>query len=273
MNRQYIRDNQVVERYLQGRLTADEKAAFEEAYLGDAELVQELKTADLLRRGLEAHDAAQRGEQRPSAAARSAAAPRYALAASLVAGIALASRPIFSSRTASCAARSRRPRGSCRSLPCAAAIRTASRRPRRTTGPCCCSIRGSRPTTATVPRLSAAATPRHRVVQRRRPHAIVRRPARSRHAEPPSDARRLRSRPRRPHARLARATRLRRPRRHRLHRHRPPLGALPHAPTLPAPRCALCVRRTLRTHGEITAALAAENYQTGAQSRLKDKKE
>ncbi len=89
MNRQYIRDNQVVERYLQGRLTADEQAAFEEAYLGDAELLQELKTADLLRRGLEAHDAAQRGEQRPSAAARSAAAPRYALAASLVAGIAL----------------------------------------------------------------------------------------------------------------------------------------------------------------------------------------
>ncbi len=89
MNRQYIRDNQVVERYLQGRLTADEQAAFEEAYLGDSELLQELKTADLLRRGLEAHDAAQRREQRPSAAARSAAAPRYALAASLVAGIAL----------------------------------------------------------------------------------------------------------------------------------------------------------------------------------------
>jgi hypothetical protein len=89
MNRQYIRDNQIVERYLQGRLTADEKAAFEEAYLGDADLLQELKTADLLRRGLEAHDAAQRREQRPSAAARSAAAPRYALAASLVAGIAL----------------------------------------------------------------------------------------------------------------------------------------------------------------------------------------
>ncbi len=89
MNRQYIRDNQVVERYLQGRLTPDETAAFEEAYLGDPDLLQELKTADLLRRGLEAHDAAQRAEQRPSAAARGAAAPRYALAASLVAGIAL----------------------------------------------------------------------------------------------------------------------------------------------------------------------------------------
>jgi hypothetical protein len=90
MNRQYIRDNQVVERYLQGRLTADEETAFEEAYLGDPELFQELKAADLLRRGLAAHDAAQQREQRPSAPARSAAAPRYALAASLVAGIALA---------------------------------------------------------------------------------------------------------------------------------------------------------------------------------------
>ncbi len=92
MNRQYIRDNQVVERYLQGRLTADEQAAFEEAYLSDAELLQELKTADLLRRGLQAHDAADRGKQAPSAVARApTAAPRYALAASLVAGIALVS--------------------------------------------------------------------------------------------------------------------------------------------------------------------------------------
>ena len=91
MNRQYIRDNQVVERYLQGRLTADEQTAFEEAYLGDAELLQELKTADLLRRGLEAHDVANRSTHRPSAVARGGGAPRYALAASLVAGIALAS--------------------------------------------------------------------------------------------------------------------------------------------------------------------------------------
>ena len=90
MNRQYIRDNQVVERYLQGRLTADEEVAFEEAYLGDPELFQELKAADLLRRGLAGHDTAQPADKRPSAAPRPAAAPRYALAASLVAGIALA---------------------------------------------------------------------------------------------------------------------------------------------------------------------------------------
>lgn len=91
MDRQYIRDNQVIERYLQGRLTADEETAFEEAYIGDPDLFQELKTADLLRRGLELHDSDGGSEQRPSSTARGANAPRYALAASLVAGIAVAS--------------------------------------------------------------------------------------------------------------------------------------------------------------------------------------
>ena len=38
MDRQYIRDHQVIERYLSGALTADEEQAFEEAYLGDAEI-------------------------------------------------------------------------------------------------------------------------------------------------------------------------------------------------------------------------------------------
>src|SRR5688572_6448651 len=91
MDRQYISDNQVIERYLQGRLTADEENAFEEAYIVDPALFRELEAAALLRRGLELHDADRSGEQRPSVTARGAAAPRYALAASLVAGIALAS--------------------------------------------------------------------------------------------------------------------------------------------------------------------------------------
>ena len=88
MDRQYISDNQVIERYLQGRLTADEENAFEEAYVCDPALFRELEAAALLRRGLELHDTDRSGEQRPRATAR---APRYALAASLVAGIALAS--------------------------------------------------------------------------------------------------------------------------------------------------------------------------------------
>jgi len=91
MDRQYIRDNQIVERYLQGRLTADEETAFEEAYIGDPDLFQELKTADSLRRGLELHEADSSDPQRTSSTSRGAAAPRYALAASLVAGVALAS--------------------------------------------------------------------------------------------------------------------------------------------------------------------------------------
>src|SRR5688572_20357326 len=90
MDRQYIRDNQVIERYLQGRLTADEESAFEEAYIGDPALFQDLKAAELLRRGLELHEADATGEQLPSAGARSANAPRYALAASLVAAVGLA---------------------------------------------------------------------------------------------------------------------------------------------------------------------------------------
>jgi hypothetical protein len=91
MDRQYIRDTQVIERYLQRRLTADEEAAFEEAYLGDPELLKELETAELLQRGVKALGTPPRGEQRETSVARSGVgSPRYALAASLVAGIALA---------------------------------------------------------------------------------------------------------------------------------------------------------------------------------------
>jgi hypothetical protein len=92
MDRQYIRDTQVIERYLQGRLTAAEESAFEEAYLGDAELLKELETAELLQRGLKALEPAPGNEQPHYGSARTAAgSPRYALAASLVAGIALTS--------------------------------------------------------------------------------------------------------------------------------------------------------------------------------------
>jgi len=91
MDRQYIRDTQIIERYLQRRLTADEEAAFEEAYLGDPELLKELQTAELLQRGLKELATPTRSEQRETTVARSGmGSPRYALAASLVAGIALA---------------------------------------------------------------------------------------------------------------------------------------------------------------------------------------
>ena len=45
MDHQYIQDNQLVERYLQDKLSEEEKAAFEEHYLSDAEtLAQQLPT-------------------------------------------------------------------------------------------------------------------------------------------------------------------------------------------------------------------------------------
>ena len=65
MDRQYIRDHAVIERYLSGTLTADEEQAFEEAYLGDAELLDEVQAAERLREGIKELDSAGRLE-RPS---------------------------------------------------------------------------------------------------------------------------------------------------------------------------------------------------------------
>ncbi len=52
MDRQYIREHQVIERYLRGTLTPDEEQAFEEAYLGDPELLDEIELAERLRDGV-----------------------------------------------------------------------------------------------------------------------------------------------------------------------------------------------------------------------------
>jgi hypothetical protein len=93
MDRQYIRDAQVIERYLQGKLSGAEEEAFEEAYLADSELLAELKAADRLREGLQDFYATERP---PQAAPRSGwrelvASTRYGIAASLVAAAALTS--------------------------------------------------------------------------------------------------------------------------------------------------------------------------------------
>jgi hypothetical protein len=107
MDRRQIRDEQVIERYLGGTLTAAEEQAFEEAYLADPELLEELELAERLRAGLkEAGVAGTAGGAGFTAGAAAAAAyragprarwqalvasPRYGLAASLVAFVALAS--------------------------------------------------------------------------------------------------------------------------------------------------------------------------------------
>lgn len=52
MDKETVRDRQIVERYLQGRLGADEERAFEEAYLSDPELLDELVLTEKLKAGL-----------------------------------------------------------------------------------------------------------------------------------------------------------------------------------------------------------------------------
>jgi hypothetical protein len=86
MDRQYIHDHQVIERYLNGTLAADEEQAFEEAYLEDAELLDELKAAERLREGLKGLDAGGRlgPAGAPAAWRRTFTSPQYAAAASVL---------------------------------------------------------------------------------------------------------------------------------------------------------------------------------------------
>jgi hypothetical protein len=93
MDRQHIRDNQVIERYLQGRLSAADEQAFEEAYMADAELLEEVQLAERLREGFKNLPEEDRAP-RPAPRARwldLAGSPRYGIAASLVAAAALLS--------------------------------------------------------------------------------------------------------------------------------------------------------------------------------------
>jgi len=94
MDRQQIRENQIVERYLNGTLSSAEEQAFEEAYLADPELEQELDLAERLRTAFkdfhEAGSAPRTAPPRPRWL-DVVSSPRYALAASLVAAVALVS--------------------------------------------------------------------------------------------------------------------------------------------------------------------------------------
>jgi hypothetical protein len=88
MDRQYIRDQQVIERYLAGTLAPEEEAAFEEAYLGDTALLEELQAAERLKEALRGR-AAVPGGAAGQARRRWLGSPAYAVAASWVAGVAL----------------------------------------------------------------------------------------------------------------------------------------------------------------------------------------
>jgi hypothetical protein len=91
MNRQYIRDHDVIERYLSRTLTAEEEQEFEEAYLGDSDIMDELEAAERLRDGIkELGEAGRLARARPRPQwQRVLASPRYAAAASLLLAVSL----------------------------------------------------------------------------------------------------------------------------------------------------------------------------------------
>ena len=91
MDRRYIRDHQVIERYLKGTLTADEERAFEELYLGDPDLLDEIELVERLGRGLKdvgATGGIQRSQRRAWLSAP--LSKQWAAAASLLVVVSLA---------------------------------------------------------------------------------------------------------------------------------------------------------------------------------------
>src|SRR5262245_23426824 len=98
MDRRQIRDEQVIERYLKGALTAAEEQEFEEAYLADPQLLEELELAERLRDGLKESSRTGVAVGRASPRRRwrdVVASPRYGIAASLVAAAALVSTAVL----------------------------------------------------------------------------------------------------------------------------------------------------------------------------------
>ena len=75
-----------MERYLTGALTAEEEQGFEEAYLEDPELLDELQAAERLRAGIKDLDAVGGlgQSQAPARWLRAIASPQYAAAASVL---------------------------------------------------------------------------------------------------------------------------------------------------------------------------------------------
>jgi hypothetical protein len=88
MDREYIRKHGLIERYLQGQLSGDELEAFEEAYLGDPELVEELALTEKLRKGFKAADSAQAARRRPAWLSALGSVP-YAAAATVLLALSL----------------------------------------------------------------------------------------------------------------------------------------------------------------------------------------
>lgn len=87
MEQKYINDNLLIERYLRDELSSAEAAAFEEAYLGSGELLDDLEAAEKLQQGLRDVAVLEKSAARSS---RSSwipsifSSPQYAMAASFL---------------------------------------------------------------------------------------------------------------------------------------------------------------------------------------------
>jgi len=87
MNTKYTSENMLIERYLKGKLSDEEAAAFEEQFLSSDELLDELEAAELLGQGL--HDLSALESARTTVKPTSSVvslfqSPRYAMVASFM---------------------------------------------------------------------------------------------------------------------------------------------------------------------------------------------
>ena len=161
MDRRYIRDNQVIERYLKGTLTADEERAFEELYLGDPDLLDEIQLVERLGQGLKDLGATDGNPARPQLVAQRATEPAMGGRSLAVGRSSLAVSGFFVSRepqSPSGAAAHRRcdDASAAPSSRCVVIHKPCSRRRARTIGSFCSSIQVSCRTTATGPSSRAA---------------------------------------------------------------------------------------------------------------------
>jgi len=91
MDRHYVNEHQIVDRYLRDELTAEEQAEFEAFYLSDQETLAELELAEKLQAGLQA--GAAQGllppAVRPNRFVRIITSPQWAAAASVLLAVTL----------------------------------------------------------------------------------------------------------------------------------------------------------------------------------------
>ena len=87
MDKGHMKNNQLIEQYLQGGLSAEEQAAFEEEFLSSQQLLDELEAAEKLQQGLQdlaALDKAHTPEKQPPWIMSMFHSPQYAMAASFL---------------------------------------------------------------------------------------------------------------------------------------------------------------------------------------------